>query len=139
MNRRTRKKLAGRLVEAAGAEDRAEARAVLRTGLHPDTPDAVGTTALYAAAVHGDGGMVALLLAAGAAPDRESAGPGAEGTPLCAASCWGHTDAVRALLAHGADPELREDGGTGRTPREWAAAGPHSEATALLTAAARPA
>ena len=76
-----------------------------------------------------------LLLDAGASPDAESGGVGAEGTPLCAAACWGHTETVRELLAHGADPRLREDQGAGLSPLDWANAGPHPETAALLIAA----
>ncbi|MEU9845940.1 ankyrin repeat domain-containing protein [Streptomyces sp. NPDC047985] len=43
---------------------------------------------------------------------------------MCAAEYWGHTEAVRELLAHGADPDLREDHGTGRSPLEWTRSGP---------------
>ncbi|MFJ3651151.1 ankyrin repeat domain-containing protein [Streptomyces murinus] len=87
------------------------------------------------ASVNGEAQIALLLLTAGARPDTESAGPGAEGTPLCAAACWGHTETVRALLAHGADPNLREDHGTGRTPLEWALLGPYPETADRLTAA----
>ncbi|MER7972702.1 ankyrin repeat domain-containing protein, partial [Streptomyces sp. NPDC096080] len=62
----------------------------------------------------------------------------AEGTPLCAAAAWGRADVVRLLLAHGADPDLREDAGTGHSPLEWTRKNGHTEATeALLTAGAR--
>ncbi|MFZ4240587.1 ankyrin repeat domain-containing protein [Streptomyces murinus] len=87
------------------------------------------------ASVNGEAQIALLLLTAGARPDTESAGPGAEGTPLCAAACWGHTETVRALLAHGADPNLREDHGTGRTPLQWALIGPHTETADRLAAA----
>ncbi|MFE2046836.1 ankyrin repeat domain-containing protein, partial [Streptomyces sp. NPDC059477] len=70
------------------------------------------------------------------APPRGGAPP--HGTPLCAAACWGHTDVVRELLAHGADPGLREERGSGRTPLEWALAGPYPETVALLSAALEP-
>jgi ankyrin repeat protein len=69
---------------------------------------------------------------AGADPDRES-GTGDEGLPLCAAACWGHTAAVRELLAAGADPYAREDAGHGRTAVEWAAAGGHDHVVELLS------
>jgi ankyrin repeat protein len=85
--------------------------------------------------VNGEAEVVRLLLAAGASPDTESNGLGSEGTPLCAAACWGHTEAVRELLTHGANPNMHEDHGTGRSPLAWAIDGPHPETIALLTAA----
>ncbi|MFF8972974.1 ankyrin repeat domain-containing protein [Streptomyces sp. NPDC014995] len=135
MNRRRRKKLTRRLVEAALLEDGARVDALLRAGADPAAGDGDGTTPLYVASVQGAAGIARRLLAAGAPPDAESAGPGSEGTPLCAAACWGHTETVRTLLAHGADPGLREDHGTGWTPLEWAIAGPHPRTAAVLRAA----
>ncbi|MFB1048080.1 ankyrin repeat domain-containing protein [Streptomyces chrestomyceticus] len=140
MNRRRQKKLARKIVTAAMLGDAPAATALLRAGAQPNTPNAEGTTPLYAASVHGDVAVARLLLAAGAAPDTES-GHGTEGTPLCAAAAWGHLDVVRILLAHGADPNLREDGGTGHTPLDWATKDfqPHPEtAAALIAAGARP-
>lgn len=136
MNRRRRKKLSRRLVSAARCGTVAEVAALLRAGADPNTADPYGTTPLYAASVHGATATVRALLRAGAAPDAES-GRGEEGTPLCAAAAWGHTGTVRALLGHGADPGLREDGGAGLSPLEWATkdAGPHPECAALLRAA----
>ncbi|MGW2414559.1 ankyrin repeat domain-containing protein [Streptomyces tubercidicus] len=52
--------------------------------------------------------------------------------PLCAAACWDHAETVRALLAHGADPNLREDDGTSFTPLMWAAANGHHRTARLL-------
>ncbi|WP_151773006.1 ankyrin repeat domain-containing protein [Streptomyces abyssomicinicus] len=140
MNRRKRKRLARALVEAAGGEQEARVAALLRAGADPDGRDAEGTTALYAASVQGAAAVAGRLLEAGAVPDLESAGWGAEGTPLCAAACWGHDDTVRVLLAHGADPALREDGGSGLTPLEWAERGPYPRTVRLLREAspARP-
>ncbi|RMB82060.1 hypothetical protein CTZ28_31215 [Streptomyces shenzhenensis] len=58
---------------------------------------------------------------------------------MCAAACWGHTETVRELLAHGADPNLREDHGAGRSPLDWADNGPHPDTAEILRAAgARP-
>jgi ankyrin repeat protein len=85
--------------------------------------------------VQGHAPIVRLLLAAGARPDTESRGPGSDGTPLCAASAWGHSAVVRELLAHCADPALREDGGQGMSPLEWAERGGHEETARLLRAA----
>ncbi|MEV4656664.1 ankyrin repeat domain-containing protein [Micromonospora sp. NPDC049301] len=134
MNKRQRKKLAKRLVEAVLREDAAVASALLRVGADPDAADREGTTPLYQASVHGAVDLVRLLLAAGAAPDTES-GHGQQGTPLCAAAAWGYADVVQELLAHGADPNLREDRGTGYSPLEWARRGDHSQTADLLLAA----
>ncbi|MGW2228368.1 ankyrin repeat domain-containing protein [Streptomyces formicae] len=138
MTRRMRKKLTNRLVFAAMLGDTGVVRSLLRSGrLDPELPDAWGTTALYAASVHGASDTARVLLRAGARPDTESTGP-TDGTPLCGAAAWGHADTVRELLAHGADPNLREDHGTGSTPLRWArqgASGPHPETEAVLVAA----
>ncbi|WP_328721943.1 ankyrin repeat domain-containing protein [Streptomyces sp. NBC_00247] len=138
MKRRRSKKLSRDLVGAALTGDAARVRTLLRAGADPEAADSDGTTPLYAAAVQGDAEAVSILLRAGAAPDAESGGEGSEGTPLCAAACWGHTDVVRALLAAGAVPDLREDYGTGRTPLEWAMAGPWPETVAMLEGAGAP-
>ncbi|MFF1544173.1 ankyrin repeat domain-containing protein [Streptomyces sp. NPDC058291] len=135
MNRRRQKKLTARLVAAARFGTVHDVDRLLRGGADPAAADSEGTTPLYTAGVQGAAEVARRLLEAGAPPDAESAGLGAEGTPLCAASCWGHVDTVRILLAHGADPELREDHGTGLTPLEWATAGPHPETIAVLRAA----
>ncbi|MFI5873715.1 ankyrin repeat domain-containing protein [Streptomyces sp. NPDC051445] len=135
MNRRRQKKLTKRLMAAAMSGEGPRVALLLRAGADPAAADADGTTPLYAASVQGNADTARRLLAAGAPPDAESAGPGAEGTPLCAAACWGHTETVRALLAHGAHPGLREDRGQGRTPLEWATAGPYPETAAVLRAA----
>ncbi|MFI7318794.1 ankyrin repeat domain-containing protein [Streptomyces venezuelae] len=137
MNRRKQKKLTRRLVWAAAVGDTHTVRTVLRTGIDPELPEADGTTALYAASVHGAASTVRALLRAGALPDTESRGL-TDGTPLCGAAAWGHVATVRELLAHGADPNLREDLGTGRAPLRWArdgAGGPHPETEAVLVAA----
>lgn len=134
VNKRQRKKLIKRLMEAVLREDAAIANAALRVGADPNAADREGTTPLYQASVHGAVDLVRLLLAAGAAPDTES-GHGREGTPLCAAAAWGHTDVVQELLAHDADPNLREDRGTGYSPLDWALRGDHSQTANLLLAA----
>ncbi|WP_329414750.1 ankyrin repeat domain-containing protein [Streptomyces sp. NBC_00704] len=135
MNRRRQKKLTSRLVGAAMCGTVRDVDRLLRAGADPARADSEGTTPLYHACVHGAADVARRLLEAGAPPDAESAGVGAEGTPLCAAACWGHVETVRTLLVHGADPGLREDHGTGLTPLEWAAAGPHPETVAVLRAA----
>jgi ankyrin repeat protein len=124
------------LVEAVAAGDAKAVATMLENGVPPDSRHD-GTTALYTAAVAGDESLVELLLRAGADPNLLSAGPGGEGTPLCAAACWGYVDVLRSLLAHGADPDQAED--EWWTPLRWAAAHGHeSAARVLLDAGANP-
>ncbi|WP_404952686.1 ankyrin repeat domain-containing protein [Streptomyces sp. 147326] len=135
MKRRQQKKLSRRLSEATLAADTARVKALLRAGADPEGENRDGTTPLYLASVQGEAEVARLLMQAGARPDTESRGIGAQGTPLCAAACWGHTETVRELLAQGADPNLREDDGTGWSPLDWADNGPHPVTAGLLLAA----
>ncbi|GGZ31157.1 ankyrin repeat domain-containing protein [Streptomyces poonensis] len=107
----------------------------LRAGADPETADEDGQTVLYlAATLLGEPGIVRLLLAAGARPDRLSSGTD---SPLCGAACTGRTEVVRALLAAGAAPDLAEEGGF--TAMTWAVRGGHAGVVAaLLTAGADP-
>jgi ankyrin repeat protein len=123
------------LVEAVDARDVNAVAALLGDGLPADSRHE-GSTALYRAAVSGEAELAELLLCAGADPDLLSSGE-SEGTPLCAASCWGFTAIVRALLTHGADPNLAEDDTW--TPLRWAAAHGHEQIVReLLAAGANP-
>ena len=84
------------LMQASAAGHEELARALLFTrGADPNVTDAVGRTALHAAACHGHATVVQLLLKAGANVD------GADGEGMCAAA-WaaarGHEE-VRGLLA----------------------------------------
>ncbi|WP_431895515.1 ankyrin repeat domain-containing protein [Nonomuraea sp. bgisy101] len=120
------------LVTAATFEGDDEVRRVLDGGASPDQPDDEGATALYRAAVRGEAGIVRMLLAAGADPDRES-GAESEGLPLCAAACWGHLDAVVALLDGGADPDRLEDRDRhGMAALHWASAKDHLAVVSVL-------
>jgi hypothetical protein len=101
------------------AEDDAVVR-LLRAGVPAEATDEDGRTALYLAAVSDEAGVVRLLLAAGADPDRGSGEDGGE-LPLCGAACGGNTDVVRALLAAGAQPDRREE--FGFTAVAWALVG----------------
>lgn len=135
MTRRRRKKLQRKLVQAAAWAGLADVRRLIRAGADPDLPDQAGTTPLYRASVQNRADVAAVLLAAGADPNRES-GAGEEGLPLCGAACWGHDATVRVLLAAGADPARREDGGHGHSALDWAAFGPHPATVAILTGTA---
>ncbi|MFP3990703.1 ankyrin repeat domain-containing protein [Streptomyces sp. E11-3] len=115
-----------------GADD--EVVRLLRAGVSAEAMDADGVTALYVAAVTDEPGIVRLLLAAGAHPDRLS-----EGTdlPLCGAACGGHTEVVRSLLAAGARADLAEE--FGFTALSWAVQlGRAAVAEALLSGGADP-
>jgi ankyrin repeat protein len=135
MNRRRRKKVQQRLIAAAGWADAKQVKAVLRAGADPNLPDRYGSTPLYRASVQNMPDNVRVLLVAGADPNRES-GTGEEGLPLCGAACWGHRAVVKELLAGGADPNLREDHGGGRTALEWADIGHHRDTLGLLSTVA---
>jgi ankyrin repeat protein len=134
VNRRRRKKLQQRLVEAAGEADVSRVVGLLRAGADSNMPGSGGTRPLYRASVQNMAANVRALVAAGADPDLES-GAGEEGLPLCGAACWGHDATVRELLTAGADPNLREDNGSGRTATEWAKLGHHRGTLELLLAA----
>lgn len=134
MNRRQRKRAPGRLVHAATWRGAHAVTMLLRAGTDPNVPDREGTTALYRAAVSGDEATVHILLAAGADPDLESAAE-SEGLPICAASSWGYAGVVRELLAHGADPNRREDRGAGMAPLDWAVRYQHEDIEDALRAA----
>ncbi|MEV7321938.1 ankyrin repeat domain-containing protein [Streptomyces sp. NPDC093970] len=135
MKQRQQKKLSHRLFEAVLSADATSVKDLLRRGADPARRNTDGTTPLYLASVQGEAEVARLLMEAGASPDAESSGPGSEGTPLCAAACWGHVSTVRELLAHGADPGLREDHGVGWSPLDWAENGPHPDTAETLRAA----
>ncbi|MFJ2239294.1 ankyrin repeat domain-containing protein [Streptomyces sp. NPDC087859] len=135
MKQRQQKKLSHRLFRAILSGDAKSVRTLLRSGASPERRNADGTTPLYLASVQGEAEVARLLMEAGASPDAESRGPGSEGTPLCAAACWGHTATARELLAHGADPLLREDRGAGWSPLDWADHGHHPDTAEVLRAA----
>jgi len=72
----------------------------------PSRDEAAAYTGLFAAAARGDAKQVTALIAAGARPDvRDAHGR----TPLHVATYGRHTDAMRALVAAGADPNAVEN------------------------------
>lgn len=105
------------IVAAVYAGDDDAVMRLLRDGAEAESTDEEGRTVLCTAATHNEAGIVRLLLAAGADPDR-ACGPQHDDLPLCGAAVWGHTAAVRALLAAGATPDRAEPHGA--TPLTWA-------------------
>ena len=72
----------------------------------PSRDEAAAYTGLFAAAARGDAKQVTALIAAGARPDvRDAHGR----TPLHVATYGRHADAMRALVAAGADPNALEN------------------------------
>ncbi|WP_328893382.1 ankyrin repeat domain-containing protein [Streptomyces sp. NBC_00236] len=104
---------------------------LLRSGVPAESVDEDGASALYLAAVSDRPGVVRLLLAAGADPDR-ACGPESGDLPLCGAACGGHTEVVEALLAAGARPDLREQ--FGFTALRWAVGLGHARTAEVLLA-----
>ncbi|MEV5609285.1 ankyrin repeat domain-containing protein [Streptomyces sp. NPDC052225] len=96
------------LFEAVHDGDEDAVVRLLRAGVPGEVCDADGESALYRAAMCDAPGIVRLLLAAGADPDRLSSGTD---LPLCGAACGGHVEVVRALLAAGARADEVEQGG----------------------------
>ncbi|MFE4454892.1 ankyrin repeat domain-containing protein [Streptomyces sp. NPDC056796] len=118
------------LFEALYDDENAVVRA-LRAGAPAESGDEEGTTALYLASVQDLPGVVRLLLAAGADPNRAS-GPEAGDLPLCGAACGGHAEVVEALLSAGARPDLSEN--LGFTALRWAAGLGHARVAEILLA-----
>lgn len=73
--------------------------------------------------------LIAALLEAGAALNA----PSQQGlTPLHVAAALGLAEVVRLLLAHGADPTLRDEGFAHATPRDYAVQAGHQNVANLL-------
>lgn len=84
------------------------ARMLLAHGANPDTRDAEGQTPLVVAAVKGRLDLAAALVHAGANVNA----PAVDGrTALMRAAASNRVESVRWLLAHGADPALRDAAG----------------------------
>ena len=96
------------LLFAARGGDLASARLLLAAGADPNDTAPAGTSALVVATHSGHGALAAALLDAGA--DANASGAGY--TPLHAAVLRGDESLVRALLAHGADPDVPLERGT---------------------------
>ena len=107
------------------------ARSVLRVpAMHARQADRAGRTPLHWAAVVGSVPCAELLVEAGAALERPTAGAGA--TPLHMAADSGHAPFVAFMLERGADHEAKDLGGL--RPVDLAKNGNYAEAVAALPA-----
>lgn len=103
------------LITAAGNGDVARVKALLEDGADPNAQDEFGNTALMSAAINNDPPMgkytavVEALLAAGANPDIQHRIFGH--TALMSAITNGDIPTIKALLAGGADRNLRDMNG----------------------------
>ncbi len=96
------------LLFAARAGDAESARLLLKAGADPNDAQPDGVSALVLAAHSGNGHVAALLLEHGADPDAFGSGY----TALHAAILRSDLALVKALLAHGANPNVRMTKGT---------------------------
>ena len=103
------------------------AEALIRAGGRVDAVNDYGVTPLSLACTNGSGSMIELLLNAGADPNDRVNGQ----TALMLAANTGRVDAVRALLAHGAEIDATEPE-RGQTALMWAVVEGHTEVVKLL-------
>jgi ankyrin repeat protein len=121
------------LLFAARHGDVASARLLLAAGAAVDNPAANGASPLVVATHSGHTALSLLLLAEGAVPDAIGAGY----TALHAAVLRGDLTTVEALLARGADPNIRLEQGTPirRTSEDWTLSSRYVSATPFWLAA----
>jgi hypothetical protein len=119
------------LHRAVDQDDLEKAKALLKAGGDVKAANRYGVTPLSLACTNGSGAMVSLLLDIGCR--SEHALPGGE-TALMTAARTGRLDAVRALLARGADVHAK-DPRRGQTALMWAAAEGNVDVVDALLAA----
>jgi uncharacterized protein len=101
---------------------------LLRAGARVAAANRYGVTPLSLACTNGNGPLVEMLLKAGADPNAPL--PGGE-TPLMTAARTGTLEAVKALVAHRANVDLKDDR-RGQTALMWAAAEGHAPVVQAL-------
>jgi ankyrin repeat protein len=116
---------------AAHHDDLRLASLLLNAGARPGVADDTGASPLFLACMNRSSAMVTLLLDAKADPNATLV-TGETALMTCART--GNANAVRALVAHGADVNRREPQHS-QTALMWAAAERHSGAVAALIAA----
>ena len=92
---------------------------LLDAGVHPDTPNSAGSTALERAACSNHTSIATLLLECGARPDPIRERP--HSTALIYAATKGNDELVSRLLEAGANPNIRDES-NGQTALIWASA-----------------
>ena len=121
------------LLFAARHGDVESARLLLAAGADVDNVAANGTSPLVVSTHSGHTDLAVFLLESGADPDTFGAGY----TPLHAAVLRGDLTTVEALLAHGADPDIRLEKGTPirRASEDWVLLSTYVTATPFWLAA----
>ncbi|XP_020893003.1 ankyrin repeat and SAM domain-containing protein 6 isoform X2 [Exaiptasia diaphana] len=116
-----------KLLHAAEQGNVCMASELLDGGVHVDSTDDEGVSALHTAAANGHDNMVRLLLSRGASFDaRNSYG----WTPLMTAACYGHVKIVVILIQYKADIFAQND--LGATALDSAARSGHLQVVGLL-------
>jgi len=103
---------------AVRRDDLDTANLLLRGGANVKAVNRYGVTPLSLASINGNAPMIAALLKAGADPNTSLPG---EESVLMTAARTGKVDAVKVLIAHGADVKFKESQ-RGQTALMWAAA-----------------
>ncbi|XP_031564068.1 ankyrin repeat and SAM domain-containing protein 6-like isoform X2 [Actinia tenebrosa] len=116
-----------KLLHAAEQGNVSAASDLLDQGVHVDSTDEEGVSALHTASANGHDNMVRLLLSRGASFDTRN---GYGWTPLMIAACYGHLMIVGILLQHKADICATND--LGATALDCAARSGHVQVVLLL-------
>jgi ankyrin repeat protein len=113
---------------AAHWDDLETAAALIQAGANVNAPTDLGITPVWLACDDASGPMVEKLLVAGANPNATAA-TGVSALMMCARA--GNADGVKAMLAHKADVNAKENA-RGQTALMWAVAERHPETVRLL-------
>jgi ankyrin repeat protein len=116
------------LLVAAGNDDVAQVRQLLKAGANPNVRNELNTTPLLEAAFNSNADIIKALLDAGADPNAA----GADGqTPLMLVARGTNVTAAQLLLKKGANPNARESQ-RGQTALMWAVANSRGSMARLL-------
>ena len=109
-------------------DDSKSATLLIRAGANANIANDYGVTPLWLACDNGSAAMVEMLLEAGANPNATHLPAGETALLRCAST--GSVEAVKSLVAHGADVNAKEAGG--QTPLMWALEQRHPEVVRVL-------